>query len=221
MVKKVKIDKIEDLPKYTDVEIIEDMLKNRNSKTDNLYKKGWIVFVNKEKAKKYGIEQRREIYQNSFIVLWNKVLKHQMIVKDQHVICYDTKGEIRVIADLMEWLMNTVDNKIKEFERTLTDVFPKDLTNELSNDLSEDIRETIDKEKRLNIVRECVEEMNEKCRTILYRYYWENIQREEIREEVGYKNGETVSNKKEKCLAIIKKNLKNLFKINNIDIYTI
>lgn len=207
MVKKINIEK--NSPNYSDAEIVEELLKNRSHKASCFYKEGWKLFVQKEKATNYGIEKRREIYQDSFILLWKKIVKNQLVVEDKRVVYYNHKGIKRMVNDLKEWLMRTVDLKIKEIETSINNVLIDDIINEISSNLSEDIWQARKKEDLLNIVRKCIEDMNEKCRIILTRYYWEKVPMKEIKEEVGFKSARTVSNRKKDCFIELRKKILN------------
>lgn len=207
MAKEVRINTVENLPKYSDVEIVEALRESKSPKAACFYKDGWNLFVQKEKGKKYGIEKRKEIYQDSFILLWKKVIKNQMVVEKQHVVYYNHKGRKKMVDDLKEWLMTTVDFKIREIEESINNVFIDDLVKEITCNLSDDICQARKEEDLLNIVRKSVENMNEKCRIILTRYYWEKIPRKEIREEVGLKSIQSVSRRKKECFIELRKTI--------------
>ena len=60
-------------------------------------------------------------------------------------------------------------------------------------------------EQQLHILRRCLEQIGDACRAILERYYYLNLSMEEIAQQLGYSNADTVKTQKYKCLQRLKK----------------
>ena len=71
-----------------------------------------------------------------------------------------------------------------------------------------DEEEVMEKEKRCAMIKETVKNIQEPCATLLDKFYWEDKSGEEIANDMGYKNTDTVKNQKYKCMQKLKTYLK-------------
>jgi RNA polymerase sigma factor (sigma-70 family) len=67
----------------------------------------------------------------------------------------------------------------------------------------------IEKEERIRVIHECLEELGETCKKILMYYYFDGLSMNDIAEKLGYANTDTAKTKKYKC----KKRLDELVKM--------
>jgi len=214
-------------PDFKDHEVLAEMNISNSQKVSWFYKKGLEKSREKMSKRHFDKEKQLEIYQNAFIVLWKDATKGKFIVDDAHNLFYiNKKGEINKVEDLQAWLMGVVDNKIKEVIHESSDdikrrgdiepVMPM-LNNNLSyNDMA------AKKEHAINVVREYVERMEEKCRIILFCYYWSpQMTRNDIAEEAGFQTNEGISRKKKECLKKLRNTILKETDISTFDFYDV
>ena len=132
-----------------------------------------------------------DIYQDSFMVLCNKIYEDQLNVDN---LKSSLKTYLFGIGIKITNNINRKHGKLQEQDQY-------------------DIQDQPDDEPGLGeenerIIQKAVKEMGEPCHTILVKQYWEDKSCEEIATEMNYKNKDAAKTQKYKCIQKLKSELK-------------
>jgi len=167
-----------------DDEIIAQIKKGDESALDFLYKKNYRMMVKMIMKNNGTEEEAKDIYQEALIVVWQKAQTADFVLTSK----------------ISTYLYSICQNLWrKELERKNRH------TNE-QTDRAEYV--DLDRDERIKIVNQCIDELGETCRKILTYYYFEDLSMQDIAEKMGFANADTAKTKKYKC----KKELDNLIK---------
>lgn len=174
----------------TDEQIIEGFRLNDRKTINTFYS------VNRDRFFSYfrnafgkSDEELIDLYQDSCVTLWenanNGRLKRLTSTLSTYLFAV---GKYKMMAN---------DRKFKEMASDI------DLQN--LNLVEDDPEEIEERESRLKIIDEIVDEMKYPCSDILRMHYWEKCSGEEIAEKMQYKNPDAVKTQKYKCMQKLKK----------------
>lgn len=164
--------------------ILERISKGDEKALDYLYRKYYKMMTNIV-LKNNGTEQEaKDIYQDALVVFWQKVVSSQLVLTS------------KISTYLYSVCLNLWR---KELERK----------SRLSNEEKDGI-EYLDQEskERSLIIRSCIDQLGDTCKRILMYYYFDDMSMQDIADNLGMANTETVKTKKYKC----KKRLDSLIK---------
>ena len=135
-------------------------------------------------------EEARDIYQNTMLTL---SLKAQ-------------NGGLETLkSSIKTYIYGIAKNKYKEYRRQYNRHSP--LEKEAEERIPEHEADITDPEM-IQLVKQCLEELGEPCKSILELYYFHGMSMDEIKEHLVYRNAHTVRNMKYKCMQ----RLKQIFK---------
>lgn len=69
----------------------------------------------------------------------------------------------------------------------------------------EDREEKIQDERKINVIKNCLDEMGDPCKSLIQLTYFNKLSMDDICERLGYKNRETAKNAKYKCMERVRK----------------
>ena len=167
-----------------DSEILERIGQGDERILDHLYKKHFSMML-KIVLRNNGTEQEaKDIYQDALIAFWQKA----------------ASGKLVLTSKISTYLYSICQNLwLKELDRKSR------LTNETHD---EEDAQHMEEEENFEIVKSCIEELGETCKSILMYYYFDGLSMTDIAEKMGFANADTAKTKKYKC----KKRLDNLIK---------
>lgn len=192
---------------YTDAEYVEGLQERKHDKEESLYhhcKKYFeenyksVVFVDLKE------ELKREVYQESFIALWENIVSKKLYVEDGVLKGKDGKP---FSGKLTTYFMSIVRYKYYEITNhgkqdgsvSLEDAGVQGLIKELFLTDEEDESET-----KLAIISDCLSHMQEHCRQILSLFYYELKSLEEIVKGLHYINTDSLKNAKCRCVKSLR-----------------
>lgn len=156
---------------------------------------------------------RDDLFQDSFVILWEKLESHQLFLHDGSVYVHSKKGDAPVPA-LLGYFMRIVKNKYLEMLRSgkyivkiNESVTPSE--EEVFEDLYWDEDIEVEKDR---IVSHCLLSLPKSCVEILTLFYYENKTLEEIlelRPENSSYDG--LKSRKSKCMINLKKRISESF----------
>lgn len=156
---------------------------------------------------------RDDLFQDSFIILWEKMESHQIYIQDGTIHVSTKKGE-NVIPDMLGYFMRIVKNKYLEMFHSAKYVMP---LNEVVTSSDEDFfaelywDEDPDVEKD-RIVSQCLLSLPKSCLEILTMFYYEKKSLEQILEERPENNSyDGLKSRKSKCMTNLKKRITESF----------
>lgn len=148
--------------------------------------------------------EKDDVFQDSFILLWNKVLSGGMYVRDGKVLVMRRDG-LSEVPDLMGYFMRIVKNLCLERLREKGRLEEIGSWREAEADDAELCWDEDPAMRRKMVVRRCVMGLPSRCREILAMFYYKNMSLEQIlasrRENSSYDGLKTG---KSKCMKILK-----------------
>lgn len=151
---------------------------------------------------------KHDLFEDSFIILWEKMESGQIFVKDNDIYVMGKDGE-KIVPDILGYFMRIVKNKYLELFHSGTRIVPLGLNvtsptrEEVFNELYWDEDPEVEKDR---IVVKCLQSLPKSCLDILTKFYYERKSLEQILEERPENTSyDGLKSRKSKCL----KNLKN------------
>ncbi|MCS6824769.1 MAG: sigma-70 family RNA polymerase sigma factor [Cytophagaceae bacterium] len=176
----------------SDEEVIARIKKGDERALDYLYKKNYKMMINMIIKNNGTEDEAKDIYQESLIVLWQKVISDDFVLSSK----------------LSTYLYSICQNLWrKELDRKSKHTGEDEINKSEINDL--------DKTERINIINKCINELGETCKAILTYYYFDNLSMSDIAEKMGFANSDTAKTKKYKCKQELDKKIRTLYKASD------
>ena len=156
---------------------------------------------------------RDDLFQDSFIILWEKMESHQIYILDGTIHVTSKKGDSE-IPDMLGYFMRIVKNKYLEMFHSGKYVMPlNDVVTSSNEDFFAELYwdEDPDVEKD-RIVSQCLLSLPKSCLEILTMFYYEKKSLEQILEERQENNSyDGLKSRKSKCMTNLKKKITESF----------
>lgn len=151
-----------------------------------------------------GEDVRMEIYQNSFIKLWENIEKGKLYVKEGVLYGNNNKP---FTGKLTTYFMSIARFKYLEYARSInneTDVDIDDKITELIYDQSSTTME--------DIISDCIAAMSDRCNQLLTKFYYEGKSLDLILEEIPtITNKNALKTMKFKCMSTLRSNAQSMY----------
>jgi len=171
-----------------DQEILVRLKQGDENTLDLLYKQNYRMMIKLIVKNNGSEEEAKDIYQESLIVLWQKI-------RDPNFILTSKISTYLYSICLNLWR--------KELERK------KRFSYEIKEEI--DIID-MDRDERIKIINKCIQQLGETCRDVLTYYYFDRLSMVEIAEKMGFANSDTSKTKKYKCKKELDLLVKSLYK---------
>lgn len=152
---------------------------------------------------------RDDLFQDSFIILWEKIESHQIYVLEGTIHVSTKKGDSE-IPDMLGYFMRIVKNKYLEMFHSGKYVMPLNdiVTSSNENFFAElywDEDPDVEKDR---IVSQCLLSLPKSCLEILTMFYYEKKSLEQILDERPENNSyDGLKSRKSKCMTNLKKRI--------------
>ena len=192
---------------YSDADYVEGVY-NRNQKMEralHFYCKRYfdscyrtVFFV--------GNDSREEIFQNSFITLWEKIMHRKLYVEDGVL---KGKNGQPFPGKLTTYFIGIAKLKYLEWARSNADyIIGKD---ETFLDIMGNILYEGD-DMMLEIIADCISHMPQRCNQILSMYYYQKMDLDSIMDEIpSFKSKDALKTAKYKCLNSLRVSAKAVY----------
>lgn len=136
-------------------------------------------------------DDAKDIYQDSICVLYDAV----------------RKPEFNITCSLNTYIYSIARNLwLKELrKRNNGNLRLKEDEDYIDHDSNEEIDVFVEKEKKVDVMNESLNELGEPCKTIIADFFYHKLSMEEIALKMGYTNAENAKNQKYKCFVRLKK----------------
>jgi RNA polymerase sigma factor (sigma-70 family) len=171
-----------------DLEILAQLKKGDEKTLDYLYKKNYRMMVKMILKNNGSEEEAKDIYQESLIVLWQKVHDPSFVLSS------------KISTYLYSICLNLWR---KELERKKRHSYEVSEGSEIMD---------MDRDERIRIINKCIQNLGDTCRDILTYYYFDRLSMTEIAEKMGFANSDTSKTKKYKCKKELDQLIKSLYK---------
>lgn len=167
-----------------DSEVLAKISEGDESALDFLYKKYYRMMIKLVITNSGTEDEARDIYQDALIVFWEKAKSGKLVLT--------SKISTFIYSICLNLWRKELERKSRHSSEEKDDV--------------EFIE--VEKEERIRIIRNCINELGETCKRILMYYYFDGLSMSDIANKLGYANTDTAKTKKYKC----KKRLDELVK---------
>lgn len=156
---------------------------------------------------------RDDLFQDSFIILWEKMESHQIHIQDGAVHVTTKKGDVE-IPDMLGYFMRIVKNKYLEMLRSEKYVLPINVAvvpsdDDLFGELYWDEDPEVEKDR---IVSQCLLSLPKSCLEILTKFFYEDKSLEQILQERPENSSyDGLKSRKSKCMTSLKKKITESF----------
>ena len=199
---------------YTDIQIVE-AYQNGDKKVQQFWYDKCRSQFGKGTSNYGGLTDydRDDLFQDSFIILWEKIESHQIYVLEGTIHVSTKKGDSE-IPDMLGYFMRIVKNKYLEMIHSGKYVIPlNDVVTSSNEDFFAELYwdEDPDVEKD-RIVSRCLLSLPKSCLEILTMFYYEKKSLEQILEERSENNSyDGLKSRKSKCMTNLKKRITESF----------
>lgn len=170
-----------------DQEILDKIKKGDESALDFLYKKNYKMMVNMIIKNNGTEEEAKDIYQEALLAFWQKA----------------ASGRLEMTSKISTYIYSICQNLWrKELDRKSR------LRNEEKDGA---VSDNFDEQERAKIINQCINELGETCRKILFYFYFDDLSMDEIAVKLGFANADTAKTKKYKCKKELDKLIKSKF----------
>lgn len=199
---------------YTDIQIV-DAYQNGDKKIQQFWYDKCRSQFGKGTSNYGGLTDydRDDLFQDSFIIFWEKMESHQIYIHEGMVHVTSKKGD-SIIPDMLGYFMRIVKNKYLEMFHSGKYVIPiNEVVTSSNDDFFEELYwdEDPDVEKD-RIVSQCLLSLPRSCLEILTMFYYEKKSLEQILEERPENNSyDGLKSRKSKCMTNLKKRITESF----------
>lgn len=199
---------------YTDIQIVE-AYHTGNKKIQQFWYDKCRSQFGKGTSNYGGLTDydRDDLFQDSFIILWEKMESRQIYIMDGAIHVLSKKGD-QEIPDMLGYFMRIVKNKYLEMFHSGKYVMPlNDVVISSDEDFFEELYwdEDPDVEKD-RIVSQCLLSLPKSCLEILTMFYYEKKSLEQILEERHENSSyDGLKSRKSKCMTNLKKRISESF----------
>jgi RNA polymerase sigma factor (sigma-70 family) len=167
-----------------DSEILEKISRGDEKTLEFLYKKYYRMMIKLVISNNGSEQEGKDIYQEALIVFWQKAVS----------------GKFTLTSKISTYLYSICLNLWrKELDRK----------SKLSSEEKDGVEYLDDdRQERMKIIQDCIEQLGDNCKKILTYYYFDGMSMKDISEKLGLANTDTAKTKKYKC----KKKLDQLIK---------
>ena len=138
------------------------------------------------------LDDAKDLLQESLVVLWERV----------------RSGRFEYKARLNTFIYATVKNMWSQRLRARNREISGDLDPDEHEDFSASILENLIATEQAAMVRDALGKIGEQCRKLLLLFYWEELSMDDIAEQLGFANADTVKAKKYQCKKALEELLK-------------
>ena len=174
-----------------DADILAKIEKGDESALDYLYQKYYRMMIKMVTSNSGTEYEARDIYQEALIVLWQKAVS----------------GNLVLTSKLSTYLYSICQNLWrKELDRK----------SRLSNE-TPDRTEYVDydRDERVRIIRECIEQLGDTCQKVLTYYYFDGMSMNDIADKLNFSSTDTAKTKKYKCKKRLDQLVKSTYKASD------
>jgi RNA polymerase sigma factor (sigma-70 family) len=152
-----------------------------------IYKKYYRMMTKMVISNSGTEDEARDVYQDALVVFWQKA----------------TSGNLVLTSKMSTFIYSICQNLWrKELDRK------KRLSNEEKENAETPDTESAEREK---IIRQCLDQLGETCKTVLMLYYFDGLSMQEIADRLGFANTDTAKTKKYKCKQKLDELVKSLY----------
>lgn len=174
-----------------DADIVARMKDGDESALEYLYQKYYRMMIKLVTSNSGTEYEAKDIYQEALIVLWQKAVS----------------GNLVLTSKLSTYLYSICQNLWrKELDR-------KSRLSSETHDKTEYMEH--DRDERVRIIRECIEQLGDTCQKVLTYYYFDGMSMNDIADKLNFSSTDTAKTKKYKCKKRLDQLVKSTYKASD------
>ena len=174
-----------------DADILARMKTGDESALEYLYQKYYRMMIKLVTSNSGTEYEAKDIYQEALIVLWQKAVS----------------GNLVLTSKLSTYLYSICQNLWrKELDR-------KSRLSSETQDSTEYMEH--DRDERVKIIRDCIEQLGDTCQKVLTYYYFDGMSMNDIAEKLNFSSTDTAKTKKYKCKKRLDQLVKSMYKASD------
>lgn len=170
-----------------DSEILANISRGDEKALEYLYKKYYRMMIKLVVSNNGSEDEGKDIYQEALVVFWQKAISGNFVLT--------SKISTYLYSICLNLWRKELDRKSK-------------LSNEEKDGA---VYLDDDKQERIKIIHECINELGDTCKKILTYYYFDGLSMKDISEKLGLLNTDTAKTKKYKCKKRLDQIVKNKY----------
>lgn len=189
----------------TDAQCVAGILERDRAVMLSFYEKCRRQFFKGTANYKMAIEDREDLFQDSYIVVWEKIENHQIYLDGPQVTALRANGERAAVPDLTGYFMAVVKNKYMELLRRNGNLSAYDPSADTADTMLSLVPDDNPEVMLERIVNHCLISLPASCQEILLKYYHEGFSLAEIaasREQTTSYDG--LKTRKSKCMKFLR-----------------
>ena len=206
---------------YSDSDYVIGM-KAGNKKIQNKFYVHCKDYFNQTYSKLFFTdnEQKNDIFEDSFIILWQKIERGDIYAKDGMV---KTKDGRQMRCSLKTFLMSIAWNKFREYTRRHREELFEDMFFSSKQAAVKSLPSMRNSEEdvdtvKFEIIATCISKMPKRCNQILTMFYFEGKKLDAIMIELNtFTSKDALKTAKNKCFSTLKNNVMQQYKIARIN----
>ncbi len=175
-----------------DTEILERVCRGDEKALDYLYKKNYPMMKRLVINNSGTEDEAKDIYQEALLVFWQKAIS----------------GKLELTSKISTYLYSICLN-----------LWRKELTKKsrfTESDKEEIIYQEYEKQERIKIIHDCINELGDSCRKILVYHYFDGLSMADIADKLNLANTDTAKTKKYKCKKKLDALVKSKYNVNDV-----
>ena len=200
---------------YTDVAYVEGVFRRDPRIERALYNYCKRYFDENYKGVFFvGNEHKDEIFHETFLTFWEKIMHQKIYVEDGEL---KGKGGKVFSGNLTTYFMGIAKLKYLEWSRenqfSLSDIEKMRMQNEHDIQQFHDLLYDRDDVEMLEIIADCVSKMSKQCNQILTMFYYEEKTLDDIMVELRtFESKNALKTRKYKCMEELRKSAKSIYR---------
>ncbi|QMW00103.1 RNA polymerase sigma factor [Spirosoma foliorum] len=181
-------------PILTDEELLTGLASGSDSALTQLYRRYFPMVLHFVTSNNGSEDDAKDIYQESLIVLYEKVRSGSLELHCQlktYLYSIGRRLWLKQLAQRNRFVVRDVETPV---------------SNELAVDnLNDDLADHEERDRQFDLMADSLDRLGEPCRTLLDDFYIQHLSMQEITEKFGYTNADNAKTQKYKCLMRLKR----------------
>ena len=158
-----------------DREVLDRVSRGDERALDYLYKKHFRMMTRIVLNNNGTLDEAKDVYQEALLAFWQKAVSGKLVMT--------SKISTYLYSICLNLWRKELDRKSRQLESNGEDVTFQEY----------------EKQERINIINECINQLGDACRRILTYHYFDGMSMADIAKKLNFANTDTAKTKKYKC----------------------
>lgn len=158
-----------------DHEVLERVSRGDEAALDYLYKKHYKMMTRIVLNNNGSEDEAKDVFQDALLVFWQKAVSGKLVLT--------SKISTYIYSICLNLWRKELDRKSRHS----------------SEEVEQSIYQDYEKNERIKIITDCINQLGDTCRRILTYHYFDGLSMSDIAEKLSFANTDTAKTKKYKC----------------------